>query len=248
MPILRFAFQEALDEVSSFAELSKKYIAPAASDVLSRFRGALETYRNQKTEKPMDWVIPESAPLVTVAAREYEPDNGGQRVVVGEITAKWQIKRASPAKKQMPAKYFDLVGIASTRVRLKYPATTHEPEQEIAMWRMEVADTKAPGCYFHTQILGQSDDLPFPKSVPVPRLPSIILTPPAVAEFVLAELFQDAWEPHIAAHVPHLQRWAPIQHRRFERLLQWKIEQLKKTSGSPWSSLKAAEPDANLFI
>jgi hypothetical protein len=248
MPILRFGFQDMLDEVSSFSELAKKFIAPGSLGVLSRFHGQLETYRNSTNQLAMDWEIPESNPLVTIPAKEYEPGGHGTKVMIGEITAKWRIKREAPRKKRLPAKFFGLIGLASTRVRLKYPATVDAPEKEIAMWRMEIADDKAPGCYFHTQILGQTEDLPFPSSLPVPRLPAIMMTPAAVAEFVLAELFQDRWGPHAAGQVPHLNRWAPIQRQRFERLLDWKIKQLNKTSGSPWSSLKAAQPHPDLFL
>jgi len=247
MASLRFKFQDTLDEVSSFTELAKKYTAPVSLGVLPRLRGELEGYRNARTDRPFDWEISESDPLVTIAAKEYEPGGGGKRDIVAEITSKWRIKREPLGKINQPARYFSLVGLASTRVRLKYPATDAAPEQEIAMWRMEVADAQAPGCYFHAQILGQSDDPPFPKSIPIPRLPAIMMTPAAVAEFVLAELFQDAWGPHIAGLAPHLKRWTPIQGERLERLLKWKITQLKQTSGSPWSSLKAAKPPADLF-
>lgn len=248
MPILRFEFQDMLSEVHSFAELCKDFIAPVSRNVLSQFHGQLESYRNSPTETGLDWEISDTNPLMTIAAKEYEPGGGGQRLVVGEITAKWRIRREPPAKKRAPARFFGVTGVASTRVRLRYVTADGQPEQEIAMWRMEIADPNAPGCYFHTQILGQSDDLPFPSSLPVPRLPAIVMTPPAVAEYVMAELFQDRWGPHTASQVPHLNRWAPIQQNRLERLLNWKISQLKKSSGSPWSSLKAAQPDANLFL
>jgi len=248
MPILRFEFQDMLDEVSSFAELAKKFISPTSYGVLGRFHTQLEMYRNSASQSAIDWEIPESDPLVTIPAKEYEPGGGGKIAVVGEITSKWRIKREPPRKKQQPAKYFGLMGVASTRVRLKYEATAEVPEKEVAMWRMEVADDNAPGCYFHAQILGQSKDPPFPSSLPVPRLPAIMLTPTAVAEFMFAELFQDRWGPHTAGQTPHLNRWAPIQRRRFEYLLDWKMMQLKATSGSPWSTLKTAQPHANLFL
>lgn len=248
MPALRFAFQEMLDEVSSFAGLADNFIAPRSKETLSRFQKKLEGYRNSATQDPFDWEIPESDPLITIDTKAYEPGGHGQRMVVGEITAKWRIKREPPLKKSMPAKYFSLVGLASTRIRLKYAAAKNAPAEEIAMWRMEIGDDKSPGCFFHSQILGQSNDPPFPSSLPIPRLPIIVTTPAAVAEFVFAELFQDRWGPHTALQVPHLNRWAPIQQRRFGYLLDWKIQQLKKTSGSPWSSLKAAQPHADLFI
>jgi hypothetical protein len=248
MSALRFSFQEIFEEVGSFAELANEFIAPQSKKVLSRFQKALEGYRNSPTEGAFDWEIPDSDPLLTIQTKEYEPGGGGNRFVVGEITSKWRIKREKPAKKSMAAKYFSLAGLASTRVRLRYAATEDGPAEEIAMWRMEVADANAPGCFFHTQILGQSDDPPFPSSLPVPRLPIIMMTPTAVAEFAFAELFQDRWQPHIALQVPHLNRWSPIQQRRLTCILKWKIDQLTKTKGSPWSALKAAQPHADLFI
>jgi hypothetical protein len=248
MPALRFAFQEMLDEVSSFTGLADNFIAPQSKEALPRFKRNLESYRNSPTKGAFDWEIPESDPLITVGTNAYEPGDGGHRLVVGEITAKWQIRREAPPKRSMPAKYFSLAGIASTRIRLKYAATENSPAEEIAMWRMEIADVNAPGCFFHSQILGQSIDPPFPSALPVPRLPIIMMTPAAVAEFVFAELFQDHWGPHVALQVPHLNRWAPIQQQRFGRLLDWKMQQVKKTSGSPWSTLKAAQPNADLFI
>lgn len=248
MPGLRFAFQEMLDEVNSFAGLANDFIASRSKQALPRFQRELEGYRNSATQSAFDWEIPESDPLLTIDTKAYEPGGHGQRIVFGEITAKWRIKREPPLKKSMPAKFFSLVGLASTRIRLKYAATENSPAKEIAMWRMEIADGNSPGCFFHSQILGQSNDPPFPSSLPVPRLPIIMMTPAAVSEFVFAELFQDRWGPHTALQVPHLNRWAPIQQQRFGRLLDWKIQQLKKTSGSPWSCLKTAQPNADLFI
>ena len=56
-------------------------------------------------------------------------------------------------------------------------------------------EPKFPGCFFHASILGESKiegDL-FPKSLSVPRFPSIFFTPVGVMEFVLGELFQQEW-------------------------------------------------------
>ncbi|SFO55822.1 hypothetical protein SAMN05216330_103614 [Bradyrhizobium sp. Ghvi] len=245
---LRFSFQEMLDEISSFAGLANGFITPQSSLLLFQFRSQLEGYRNSTTASGFDWEIEEINPLQTIPTKDYEPGGGGAALLVGEITSKWRIKKEAPKKKSMASQHFQLLGLASTRVRIRTTGSNTEAPKEIAMWRMELGDSKSPGCYFHTQILGQSDDPPFPKSLPVPRLPILVMTPLAVAEFMLGELFQDQWEPHTARTVPHLNRWAPIQHERFNRLLDWKKSLLKGSVGTPWSSLKKGQPDTDLFI
>ncbi|WP_155253815.1 hypothetical protein [Bradyrhizobium japonicum] len=245
---LRFSFQEMLDEVSSFAGLAKGFVTAQSLLILSQFQSELESYRNSTTTGGFDWEITDVNPLQTVSTKEYEPGGGGATLLVGEITSKWRIRKEASKKKSMASQHFELLGIASTRVRIKTTGSNDEPPKEIAMWRMELGDLQSPGCYFHTQILGQSDDPPFPKSLPVPRLPILVMTPLAVAEFMLGELFQDRWGPHTASTVPHLNRWAPIQHERFTRLFDWKMGLLKRSKGTPWSSLKKGQPDADLFI
>jgi hypothetical protein len=248
MSALRFSFQEMLNEVTSFAGLAEGFIASRSKAVLSRYSNELEGYRNSATRDAFDWEISEADPLTTIRSKSYEPGDGGQRFLIGEITAKWRIKKEPPTKKSRLASYFSLVGLASTRIRLRCVDAGNEAAEEIAMWRMEIADAKAPGCFFHTQILGQSEKFPFPSSLSIPRLPNILMSPTSVAEFAIAELFQDSWGPHTARQVPHLQRWAPIQKERFIRLLGWKLKQFEKTTGSPWSSLKAAKPGSDLFV
>ena len=79
------------------------------------------------------------------------------------------------------------------------------------MWRVELGADDAPGCYFHTQILGDREESPFPKSVPIPRLPSPFVTPMAAVEFVLGELFQDKWQEEARRTRDPQRRWRSIQ-------------------------------------
>src|SRR6202051_2130296 len=110
---VQFPFQEMLDEVDAFAGLAKDFIAAESKNVLPRFRGELESYRNAKTNDIFDWQISESAPLMTISTKGYEPGGGGQRLLVGQISAKWRIKKVLPPKKSMPPKFFSLAGLAS---------------------------------------------------------------------------------------------------------------------------------------
>jgi hypothetical protein len=247
MSELIFAFQEVIDELDAFYYLAEEFIAPDARYVLPQFKSVLESYRDQPTEAEYHWQIRPEAPLrTTISGGEYEVGGSGGHNVYADVDAYWSIRRIPPKKKSMPARQFKLTGIASTRVRLWCESSGGK--KEIAMWRMEVGDSASPGCHFHVQILGEVADFPFPKSLPVPRLPGIILSPAAVVEFVLAELFQDRWAEHVGRDSPHLKRWAPIQADRLKRLLKWKLEVLDKNAGSPWTTIKRQKPNNMLFV
>jgi hypothetical protein len=237
-----------LEEILSFSRLADKFIAPKSKNVLSQFHGALQSYQNSGGNSNFSWEIAKSNPLATIGTKGYERGGGGGMMLAGEITSKWQIKREPPRKRSMPAAYFRVVGIASTKVRLRCLQADGALGDEIAMWRMELGDNEAPGCFFHSQILGESEAYPFPKTVSIPRLPIIAMTPLAVAEFVMSELFQDRWQPDTALVVPHINDWVRIQRDRFDRLLNWKLQLIRKSSGSPWPTLKAALPEDDLFV
>lgn len=243
---IRFKFQEVLAETQAFASIAGKFTADGARKVLLDFHRSLETYRNTDTEDPYFWEIATTSPLVTIESHAYDRKKA-KHTVIAEITATWEIQRESPGKKSRPAEFFFLTGIASTMVRLR-DINTDGKKSDLAMWRVEIADSKSPGCYFHSQVLGEVDDPPFPKSLCVPRLPTILLTPAAVAEYAYSEIFQDGWQKHLTSQTSELQIWSPIQIRRYQRLLKWKLDCLSASSGSPWVNLKIAQPDADIFV
>ena len=147
--------------------------------------------------------------------------------------------------KKARADRFALTGKTSTRVRIHSAADS----AEIAMWRMEIGDSESPGCHFHVQVRGELDDIPFPKALSVPRLPSLHTSPLCVLEFVLSELFQRRWDERVAEEARHLERWAPIQRQRFSRILAWQIKTLRERAiGSPWVALKREKPEPDLFV
>lgn len=243
---IRFKFQDVLAETQAFASIADKFTADGARRVLPDFHRSLETYRNTDTKGSHLWEISTRSPLVTTHSQSYDR-KAAKHTVIAEITAAWEIQRESPGKKSRPAEFFSLSGIASTMVRLK-AINKDNTRTDLAMWRVEIADKKSPGCYFHSQILGDLDAPPFPKSLCVPRLPTILLTPAAVAEYAYSEIFQNAWQKHLQSQTSELQVWSPIQIRRYQRLLKWKLECLSASSGSPWVNLKIAQPHADIFV
>jgi hypothetical protein len=247
MSELQFSFGEMIAEIESFSHLASKFIALGSQHVLPQYKSTLQSYRDQPDHGLLQWHIPSSDPLKTIVSEgEYESGKKrGSHKVVAEIDALWEIQRIPAKKKKASAIHFKLVGIASTRVRLFCEAG--EVRREIGMWRMEIGDPSSPGCHFHVQILGEHAEAPFPKSLCIPRLPGIIITPMAVTEFVLAEIFQKQWPEHIGYDTPHLRRWAPIQRKRLNNLLDWNLRLLDE-GGSPWTTIKLSKPDVGLFL
>lgn len=121
--------------------------------------------------------------------------------------------------------------------------------EELAMWRIEIGDDASPGCHFHVQIRGEDEEGPFPKRLSVPRLPTCLASPMAALEFLLAELFQEAWLRHVSAETDALRQWRAIQRDRLEKLFAWQTQTVSRVNQtSPWSTLKLAKPPADLFV
>jgi hypothetical protein len=139
--------------------------------------------------------------------------------------------------------------MVSTRVAIRH-VSQERGFPEIAMWRMEVGGDSSPGTCFHVQILGQTNSVPFPRYLEVPRLPTILFTPMLAFEFLLGELFQQEWPMNLAqgGHRGDIERWRAIQLRRLSRLLDWQLRQLQGKWGSPLSIMKAIQPPSDLFL
>lgn len=247
MARLKFLFADIAAEINAVAMVADKFIARGSAKVLPRLTADLEVIRSRPMGNHLPWSIPENLPLCTTTSHGQYDRHGG-RDVFAEISSIWQIE---PLEDHNAAsirhREFALAGLASTKVRI-IEGQADAPGQELAMWRVEIGDERSPGCCFHVQVLGQSEDPPFPSSVPVPRFPALFLTPMSVLEFVLGELFQETWRKHAARDTPPMQSWREIQRLRLGRLLSWKAEQVKHSVGPPWTALKSAKPPENLFL
>jgi hypothetical protein len=248
VPPLEFEFQEFLEEILAIKDVAKNFLERGGTNVLDALKSNLESIRSSSQRMNSQWSIPLHSPLKTrISQGEYEQEGRrGRHKVFGEITSTWIITSADKATHRRQPKTFKVTGKASVRIRL----IEHNGEgvQELAMWRVELGDDVAPGCYFHIQVLGQDDRRPFPSSLSVPRLPALIFTPMAALEFVIAELFQDEWKRHVATATPAMKRWRSIQQKRFQSLFAWKYNLVSRSSGSPWVTIKAEKPESRLFL
>ena len=250
MANLLFSFQEMLDEIHAMSRIGAEFLTAETQEaVFPELVALLESIRAARPAAPQPWSVAESRPLRTIdSAGEYEPgDRRGIHTIFGEIAFVWQILcPPEQGPRSRPQKNFVLSGLSSTKIRVF--ERTEQGSHQIAMWRVEVGDSTAPGCHFHTQIEGERDDPPFPRSLSVPRLPTIVVTPMAAVEFLLAEIFQSRWQRHAAAETADMQRWKPIQKRRLLSLFEWQKRCVQGCIGSPWTAFKTYKPDADLFL
>lgn len=249
MADLIFAFEEILEEVRSLSRIGAEFLTAETQDiVIPAALALLESIRTARPQNPRPWLVTAERPIRTInSVGEYEFGNReGALTVFGELSFIWEIscpREAGPRSRLQ--KNFVLSGKSSSRIRIV--AKREDEEEQVAMWRFEVGDAASPGCHFHTQIEGESLEPPFPHSLSVPRLPSILVTPMAALEFLLAELFQGRWQRHAGQETAEMQRWKPIQRNRLLKLLHWHSQHIQACIGSPWSALKAQKPPADLF-
>ena len=242
---LQFPWRELVDETSALREMAADlFVSDGPLKALER---GLARIGEQSAER--DWTL-ELQPLRTKPTSNYEcGSRSGGPEIYAHVTGKWELR---PVGLTRPNRMVAFTGTASAVVEL-WPAECqwrekHNGPNRLAMWRIELGAYDSPGCYFHFQVLGDLAESPFPKSVPIPRLPSPFVTPMAAVEFVLGELFQDQWSRTASRATHSHQRWRAIQQGRWSSLMQWQKDTLDRSGSSPWMNLKSAKPPDDLFL
>ena len=233
---LRFRYADIQRELKETEKLARHFLDRRAVGRLSAAADRLEYRRRQCGTG--EWGLPSGAPLITRPSRGYEV--GGRRgshEIQASIDSTWEITAED-------TQTFRVTGNVSTRVRL----LDGDGGPELGRWRVEFGAAGSPGCFFHTQIRGQAEDQtpPWPRSVPVPRLPSPFVSIPAVVAFVLGELFQTKWAQHVDS--PRADRLRADQRRHWENRLQSELELVRRQRTLPWSAIKRALPHRDLFL
>lgn len=249
---VHFKVADLQREITAFRTVSRKYL-PASSDrSLQQAADDLTNLALRTSSHSIPWTVNPNSPITTnVSKGDFMRGSKGGLHVFAEISFIWDLIpiRSQPGKRGSAAPIVSLDGRASTVIKIfETPADDSSDPQEIAMWRMEVADSAAPGTYFHVQVMGTLEDPPFPKAFDVPRLPSVLVSPFACIEFVIGELFQDDWKRESSKATPPMNQWRGIQADRSSKQLLWHLQTLDRTSGSPWSAMKQAKPPVDLFL
>lgn len=239
------------NELVRECQLLKEYAAPFLDQttiyLLEEARGNLEAIQKQApTNKTTRWKIPLERPLCTLPSKgESQPGTQSCHEIVGRFSFVWELRPLDEGVYR-GRKHLLLDGCASTMIR--FFETVNDEEICIAQWTVDVGDYQSPGTHFHYQFNG-FDRPPFPKSLDVPRLPAMAMSPFMAMEMAIAELFQDRWKTHALKDTKEANAWRNIQSPRLMKFFQWQIQRLSRTtSGSPWAALKTDKPQPDLFV
>ena len=247
---LHFRFADMERDIICMQKIAKDFIEEQSFyNVINPWLNTLKYFKTNSYGTELNWEISIANPIRTKKCLgTYMPGGKGKHTVVGTVSAIWQIQIADNKvlKKGKEREYFAVTGKASTRVCILEYAQEGTP-RELARWKFDIGNTDSPGCHFHTQILGEDDDCQFPKSLDVPRLPTILVTPMDALEFLLAELFQEEWAREVATQSADLGMWSRAQKNRLIRLLDWQKSKISEAAGSPWTYLKGRKPHAHLL-
>jgi hypothetical protein len=224
-------FDEALRELRYLKTIAGFFLERNESEKIERLAWELQGFQTSRTPS-YRWQIPEATPIRTKTAADYEVRSTGCRVY-GTISSVWEIEKVDGSRANQ---VFRTAGLASTTIKV-YDASDDSVKAD---WNMDVGDAASPGCYFHAQS-GSS-------GLPVPRFPSLAVTPAAAIEFALAELFQREWPSRAASQHEGACSWRRLQRNRIMCVLQWMHDLVLQSTGSPWSEYKVAKPPSDLFL
>lgn len=244
---LIFSFKELIDECEAIKAYAADFLDKTTLGVLAEAKGTLENIQVAKHTKFVKWQIPLDRPLRTVwSAGESQCDSKSKHKVRAEFSFVWQIRKLDEGKWRN-SKYFLLDGIASTVTALV--AEIDDEQRVIARWTTEVGDHASPGTHFHFQVnRPDSEELPFPKSLDVPRLPAPLMSPFLVIDLALGEIFQDRWKKHSLTENRDSKWWRGIHQDRVLHFLKWQTKCVQDFAGSPWMALKVAKPPRELLV
>jgi hypothetical protein len=240
-PQLRLDIAALQREIEAAGSLAGPFLMGVGAERLRRAQKEF-LLASERPDANFTWQVPREEPIWTKPSPgEYEQKGEGEKhsgpVLLGALSFKWQL-RTGPKR----SKSVYIAGNATTMLRLH---DREGAEQDaLSMWRMEIGAHDSPGCCFHTQVLGTESHPPFPKEIPVPRLPSFPPTPMASLEFLLSELFQIGWRRQVERGTGAANIWRAIQAKRLRSVLNWQLEQIAQSTGSPLVRLKAfPDPD-----
>lgn len=233
---LELGVKDLVEEITVFPNVARDLIAPECLNVVHEARSDLRAAL-AKPDSSFTWQVQRDRPILTaVSDGAYEDKKRGKgQPIVGALSFLWKL-RTSPA----PVSRVFLSGNITTQIRLRKPDA--DEDTFLAMWRMEIGDPSSPGCCFHTQVLGNASDPPFPKDLPIPRFPTFPPTPMTCLEFLLGEMFQSTWNERVERENGHTRQWRHLQKRRFRDFLTWQQMAVDDASGSPLTQLKRFPP------
>jgi hypothetical protein len=230
------------------ATVAKPFLTPLGRKALD---SAIDQLGGLVANSTGIWSVPANAPIQTeVSKGQYETKSTSGPTVFAEISFVLDVSRAMKGNKVHKPEAFDLYNRASIEVRLfegTPPRGRAAEASPAGIWHFDVGIKSSPGCHFHAQLPWKS----FGRvswDLPVPRLPSVLVSPVDILDFVLGELFQRSWPDQCESKRAEAAQWAGGQKRRLQAILDWHREQVPDDAEMPWVELKRAKPETLILM
>jgi hypothetical protein len=214
MAELQFSTDQIRAEINGMANLADEFLERSHSHRLRQAAYSL----GLALKSGGVWQIPQNSPLQTLAS---EREAGS---LFGRLSFKWEVRPVTPHR--------FCLGNGSTTIEIRNRGSS----APLVSWNTDIGGRFHPGYQFHVQILSGG------KSMEVPRLPSILLTPTDCLDFLLGELFQKQWTMHQYEKRGQTAGWTQGVRSRICHLLHQKAERAGQSNGiTPWMNLKTWE-------
>ena len=239
---IRLRYDDMIWDVRRMSALAKHFLQDESAGVLASLLDDIENIRTAAANVKQSLMIGVNPGVKTILSTRYRDSSKGQNIsVYGSLSFVWEIMNWDKGKRKQVS--FDLVGIASTSIRL-----LTETDDLVAHWQFEIGDATSPGCHFHSSANQECAEGLFPDWLKIPRLPGMMVSPMDGLEFLLGELFQSQWEQRISEDSQDRNGWAKSQTTRLSKLLTWQDRQVRDNIlGTPWMSLKRAKPPIDVL-
>ena len=233
---LRFSIGDLISETDCILTMGSRFIERRSHWALREYKNSISAVASAKSN------VMRKIKLNEIQTRCADIRGTS---VYASIGGNWEVTPLSErSKKASRSRRIAFAGIASTRIELFQDGL----KERVSMWRIEIGNEGSPGCYFHVQVLGDSDDLPFPKTIEIPRLPSFFVTPMSAVDYTLGELFGKKWADETVTNGPYAVRWRKLQRRLLQKQIEWYGDIIRRTNSPSWMSIKAAIPSPDLFL
>ncbi|MEI8020239.1 MAG: hypothetical protein WCH39_18710 [Schlesneria sp.] len=227
---IQFRFSDFLEEIRSVQKITaREFMDPSAEGIFQQILANLQMIQEAGGSITSAWEVQEQTPLKTKLSTSWDRGGKASFPIFASLSWKWEINPNTTSKSRRQSDSFMVTGKASLVIKF----LRQDDSTPLAEWKIDLGAVDSPGCYFHTHLA---------KSICVPRLPSLFVTPMDALEFVLGELFQEDWEKHASSESYDVQFWRSEKRKLLGRVLDWKKKQIQNGTGSPWVQLKRAKP------
>ncbi len=247
------SFEAVCEQLEGIVRLGGSHFEPDAEAIVAQACEDLRAIKESHDDGQRVWSISKDRPIKTIATNSYQRGNKGGLAAQACMSFIWEIKKA-PKKRDE----FAIVGLCSTKVTLFDTSDKLGGVKNPLTWTFEMGSHDSPGCHFHSQVdwkapieivYSEAEMQAWP-SLDIPRLPSLLITPGDCLDYILGELFQEAWpKKYEETEMAHIGRWLSASRHRVAAILRNSLRAAEEgTSTSPWVAIKQWYPRSEKIL